>query len=111
MKIFSYLLQLWIGIFEKIQFGKYASLSGRLGLCKYPKLVLVIQGEEDEQVSLENSLYSLKDEIINCKVEFLLVKNGGHYPTRVKKEKETVVEQEIFNKIHAFIGGRDETVY
>lgn len=38
MKCFAYLLQFWIAVFEKIQFGKYALLSGKGGVNKYKNL-------------------------------------------------------------------------
>ena len=50
MKIFAYLLQFWIRVFEKIQFGNYAILSGKCGIYNYHKPVLVIQGSVDDQV-------------------------------------------------------------
>lgn len=103
MKCFAYLLQFWIAVFEKIQFGKYALLSGKDGVNKYQKPVLIIQGAKDDQVEVNNSLYSLRKDIINNQAEFLLEKNRGHYPTRIENEKDIVINKEIFEVIKEYI--------
>ena len=103
MKCFAYLLQFWIAVFEKIQFGKYALLSGKDGVNKYQKPVLIIQGAKDDQVEVNNSLYSLRKDVINNQAEFLLEKNRGHYPTRIENEKDIVINKEIFEVIKEYI--------
>lgn len=103
MKCFAYLLQFWIAVFEKIQFGKYALLSGKDGVNKYQKPVLIIQGAKDDQVEVNNSLYSLRKYVINNQAEFLLEKNRGHYPTRIENEKDIVINKEIFEVIKEYI--------
>lgn len=84
MKLIAYLIQFWLKIFERVQFGNYASLSGKEGIIKFHNKVLIIQGDKDQQVPLEESLYNLKEELDQKQVEFLLVKDVGHYPTRLE---------------------------
>ena len=107
MKIFAYLLQFWIRVFEKIQFGNYALLSGKCGIYNYHKPVLVIQGSVDDQVEIGNSLYGLKDSIVSKNAQFILAENRGHYPTRIVGKEGTMIDQEMFRKIEMFIGGED----
>lgn len=87
MKLIAYLIQFWLKIFERVQFGNYASLSGKEGIIKFHNKVLIIQGDKDQQVPLEESLYNLKEELDQKQVEFLLVKDVGHYPTSITNIK------------------------
>lgn len=67
------------------------------------KPVLIIQGAKDDQVEVNNSLYSLRKDVINNQAEFLLEKNRGHYPTRIENEKDIVINKEIFEVIKEYI--------
>lgn len=60
-------------------------------------------GAKDDQVEVNNSLYSLRKDVINNQAEFLLEKNRGHYPTRIENEKDIVINKEIFEVIKEYI--------
>ena len=111
MKLIAYLIQFWLKIFERVQFGNYASLSGKEGIIKFHNKVLIIQGDKDQQVPLEESLYNLKEELDQKQVEFLLVKDVGHYPTRLENVNGDKPNKVVFDTIERFIGGKNERIY
>ncbi len=111
MKLIAYLIQFWLKIFERVQFGNYASLSGKEGIIKFHNKVLIIQGDKDQQVPLEESLYNLKEELDHKQVEFLLVKDVGHYPTRLENANGDEPNKVVFDTIEKFIGGKNERIY
>lgn len=81
------------------------------GLKKFRNKVLIIQGDKDQQVPLKESLYNLKEELDHKQVEFLLVKDVGHYPTRIKNANGDELNKQVFDTIEKFIGGRNERIY
>lgn len=100
MKCYAYLLKIWIEVFERKQFKKYASLTAITGIQNFQKPVLVLQGDKDNEVELGASLYQQKGSIANNKVFFQLVKNAGNFLTR---KDEKTISNSVFNLIEEFI--------
>lgn len=100
MGYYSYLLEFWIFIFERIRFRKYAMLKAAKGIDRFLKPVLILQGDSDEEVEPESSLYALKKLCRNNKAEFFLISNVGHYLTRIGN---THINTTVFDIIEKFL--------
>lgn len=101
LKIFAYPMKIWIFIFEKIKFGDFASYKAISGIKNFSGPILIIQGENDSIVPYHNSLFFMSRKF--TKIQLILEKNAGHYPTRIRKENVKELNENIFYNIKSFI--------
>lgn len=99
LKIFAFPLQLWIYLFERLQFGEIALSTGVEGINKFHGHVMIVQDKNDPMVGYKSSLYALNQQITNKHTKYLLIENGNHNPVRTKLEEKNKIDEEVFDNI------------
>lgn len=97
---FTWPIEITIKIIEFLKFGKLSFNKSIKSINNFNKPVLIIQSIDDMVVKISNSIYEKKEKITNKNVEYILLKNSDHNPT---KNITGGLNIDLMNKINEFI--------
>ena len=83
-----------------MKFGNLSFLGSVSSINIFNKPVLIIQSSDDKVVKINNSIYNKKRMITNKNVEYILLDNSDHNPT---KNEYGGLNMDLMNQINEFI--------
>lgn len=98
--IFTWPIEISIKLIEFLKFGKLSFFGAVNSINIFNKPILIIQSVNDKVVKINNSIYSKKRMITNKNVEYILLSNSDHNPT---KNEYGGLNVELMNQIDEFI--------
>lgn len=98
--IFTWPIEITIKIIEFLKFGKLSSCKSIESINVFNKPILLVQSVDDKMVNINNSIYNKKEMIINKNVEYILLSNSDHNPT---KNISGGLNTDLMNRINKFI--------
>ncbi len=99
--IFTWPIEISIKLIEFLKFGNLSFFGSVNSINIFNKPILIIQSVNDKVVKINNSIYNKKRMITNKNVEYILLANSDHNPT---KDEYGGLNMDLMNKINEFIG-------